>query len=123
MSNDWTVACITCGEDLGVGWNHGDDRARELIANREVLANIAVAKAALKGYTSEVRTESYGDLFEVEFFERHRGHDIRAKDEYGAVDGRCNEWGTKCPCGRSHPCRRAKNHEGEHSIREDMVDR
>lgn len=93
MSNHWDIACVDCGEELGLSINHRDDLMRDLITHRVTWEAMAVPLASVCG---EIHL-GYGATLDLEFFEKHKGHCLRPVDECGRHD---------TPCGQQVRCRR-----------------
>lgn len=87
MSNYWRLRCMTCNEDIGATWNHGDEWVKRLARRHK---EISSAFALLAGDLSddcdlEIEIKAHYEHLNLEWLLSHRDHDIRAADEYGKV--------------------------------------
>jgi hypothetical protein len=113
MSNYWDVFCRTCSKHHGCRINHGEEDILWLIKHRDAFAALARAQAdGYRGTRLEVRFGADGYINPA-WFAAHAGHDLAARDEYGAFAGQCAEYVT-CACGHNTRCKKALGHEGEH---------
>lgn len=112
MSTAYDLHCVDCNAGLGLECYDSNELAR-VRSKRNTLAALSVLVASLDGI---VRAEhSYLGHIDLGFFERHRDHNIRIVDEYGAYVGDCRER-VECECcGTRVHCRLPHAHEGEHS--------
>ncbi len=116
MSKYWDVHCRTCNEYLGLHGNHQEVPACRIAATADTLA--AVAKL-MPGLTIDVSRsfEFYGETgneISVDWFAKHAGHDIAARNDYGEFANECNA-AVVCPaCGDRGTCRLPANHDGDH---------
>lgn len=115
MSTDWNIRCVPCGETLHFNdANHREDMMLELIAHREELEQVA---PLLRAKCFDVRIEtSYGDV-SAEWFLKHKGHELRPYNEYGAYLNQCEKWVT-CDAGEHHKCILDRNHDGSCDARQ-----
>lgn len=122
MSRDWNIRCVTCGEthafDDGILY-----RMRDLIeARREIAALAPLVRAAKKTRAAtsgdlEISVGIYRGEIDLDWFEKHRDHDLRPIDEYGELDTDCGKI-FQCPCCQSSKsCRLDEGHAGDHDTR------
>lgn len=113
MSTYWDVVCLDCGEDAGLHLNHGSESLRALIAKREPLAALADAEVDIKIIIPGER-----GYVKLEFFKKHVGHVIAPVNEYGDINGDCNELHMTGPYSTDGArCRLPEHHEGDHDFR------
>lgn len=119
MSCDWDVWCETCKDSLGLNDNnHGEDYVRDLLRIASTLADLGDAAAIVEKEAGEgvvvggFYSSSY-HRFNPVWFARHRGHDLRCKNEYGQFDTQCTER-VLCPFGWHHDCELENGHAGAH---------
>lgn len=110
MGTSYDLYCLDCDEFLGVDW-YTDESLAELWAERDLLA--AVARSPL-----QLRLEhDWQGRFDVGFFDKHREHNVRIRDDSGQYVGDCFGRFTCRECGHHGPCRLPHGHEGDHSQR------
>ncbi len=120
MSTDWDVYCLDCEDEHGFyDANHQRDMMRSLATMGPQLAAFAPTMRALKtmqAYT-DVALHLQHDRYPVDFdwFEKHGTHRLIARDEYGHNDDECGTYFKCGACTHQQQCRRAKEHEGDHS--------
>lgn len=113
VSCDWRIWCLDCEEENYFSdANHQEELMRKLIEQAPAIVAFAPALRALGG---DVKFETYYGSVDPDWFEKHAGHRLVPRDEYG----RClDECGTRTTCSAcEHPdrCRLPTKHEGEHS--------
>lgn len=92
MSCDWDVYCVDCKEESGIpDANHREELMDRLIAQREGLEKLG---ELVKEFDVELKIDY--QYVNPQWFTLHRGHKLRARNEYG-------EFGT--PCGHRFLCR------------------
>lgn len=116
MSTDYDFHCVTCGSDCNLGdYNHAGAGLASVLARR---ADVEAAAAGLDalGASGVYQLGEHGDAGRVvAFFVRHRGHEVRVRDEYGRFWTDCGAWFACRECGHSRSCVLPKGHAGEHS--------
>jgi hypothetical protein len=119
MSTSYDVHCRTCDEAHGF---FDTDRQEALMADLIRCAPLIAAcapfeRAMGRDYPSprlRFDGERYGSI-SAEWFEKHLGHDLAVRDEYGGFSDECCEW-FRCPsCGHQERCRKPQKHDGEHA--------
>lgn len=83
MSCDWSVACLDCDEDIGItDANHCEVGARRMAADAHRLATVP-------GLVIDIQHTygicGYPPTAATDWFLKHAGHRIRARNEYGEV--------------------------------------
>lgn len=111
MSTYWHVACRTCDEIHPFN----DANHQDVFMSR--VAKLAPLLATLGPLDGDVElTTQYGRI-DVWWFARHKGHDIVARNEYGAYCGDCNELFKCGGCGTRRHCQMPVGHDGAHGLR------
>jgi hypothetical protein len=115
VSTYWDVRCLDCDVESGLHLNHGDDTCRDLIKFRDAFAAFAVAAENAPSMV-EISISVPGEIGHVDpsFYRTHVGHVLAAVNEYGHIDGDCNEW-SKDPTVMGNCCALAK-HGGDHDF-------
>jgi len=110
VSRDWSVACLDCDDDVGIrDANHAEEGCRKLASDAPKLA---LMPGLIIDYRATYGIGGYGTV-STDWFVRHAGHRIRARDEYGEADGTCGK-DAKCNCcERRFACGRDAEHGGE----------
>jgi hypothetical protein len=115
MSTYWDVHCLDCNVESGLHLNHGDDTCRDLIEFRDAIAMIADIQAKMAKSWTEISISVPGERGHIDqdFYKTHAGHALAAVNEYGQIDGDCNERG---PAFDYVPCPLPEGHEGDHDF-------
>lgn len=116
MSAYWDVVCLDCDVGLGLHGNHQDAQAADIARDANKLAAVGelVPDLIVHGDdTYEFSDETSRDArFPVAWFVQHRGHKIRARDEYGLIFNQCRE-DVQCDrCNHTRPCNLTSGHPG-----------
>jgi hypothetical protein len=114
MSTYWDVCCLDCDAESGLHLNHGEDTCRELVRGRDGLA-------ALAGFgicDLELRVPGEIGFVQAQFYADHAGHVLAPVNEYGDIDGDCNELRSTGPHTTDGArCRLAEGHDGDHDFK------
>lgn len=90
MSCDYHVWCVTCGVSHEFNdANHQDRLMQSLIDNRSAIASLVPLVA-----TNNVDLTTSWGLVNPQWFEKHAGHELAVRDEYGRIHERACE---RCP--------------------------
>lgn len=128
MSNHWDLYCMTCTQSARylIWANHGDDAIRDIIhAQAELIALSDAMRAfnekaeswrlALPEHFVSLGDSEHPSIHAVaDWLRNHAGHDIRACDEYGAIDQLCNQRFACSSCTNYLRCGLAVGHDGPH---------
>lgn len=114
MSTYWDVKCLDCDEVCDLGeTNHAVDEVRSLIRHANVIASLLPLQSEL--ITPEFRFR-YQCSIPVDWFAKHKEHNIVPYSEYGEIDGTCGQH-FHCPeCGHLAHCDLEKGHPGKHRV-------
>ncbi len=116
MSTYWDIGCMDCNVTLGL--HSREEELQQIVFDADALACAAEAIPSLF-----ISLDTYGicnegsDRFEAVWFVTHKGHKIRARNEYGEWSGQCCERFTCEACGCESTCVLDIDHEGPHSKR------
>jgi hypothetical protein len=110
MSTHWDVCCVDCKSDLGLHGNH-----QEAAANS--IARDAARLATVPGLVvdAEATYDFYGECgktFRTDWFVTHAGHQVVARNEYGAISGRCSAYVACAACNATGTCNLLPGHDG-----------
>lgn len=115
MSAFWDVECIDCNESLGLHGNHQERGANAIAADAARLALVpGIRVNAYHYYDFSNEGNGLDATFPTDFFAKHKGHDIRARNEYGALSNVCKTWVACAHCGRTGDCNLEPGHHGGH---------
>lgn len=115
MSCDWHVHCVDCNETHRFDdANHRDDLMRLLIKHADAIAAVAPLLADPEA-RERLEFKTYYGSIDADWFAKHRGHQLRAIDEYGRLDTQCHGYFRCGNCDHDHACRLDRGHEGDHA--------
>ena len=108
MSTDWDLYCADCDEEFGFDWNHGEKALAQFLG------------ADIRGWLESLPTNfrwpyqfKEGQIVSLGlWYQRHRGHVLRVRNEYGQYLGECNKWVDCHGCGSAVPCHLPTDHDG-----------
>lgn len=85
MSTDWDLHCVTCNEDLGLGWNHGTKELRQLWQAAPRLIELL----PIGDLIQELEIGSYlgnpAKFGHVQWMAEHLRHEVVLKSEYDSI--------------------------------------
>ena len=117
MSTDWNIYCATCGETHHFNdANHMNLTMRALIKHAGALADLApLFREPDTQLLQPPRIGSSWGTIDPWWFEKHRGHELVPRNEYGGFEDDC-EVHFKCgKCGATERCGLPVNHPGDHA--------
>ena len=115
MSCDYNVHCRTCNDTHKYSdANHREDLMRTLINHRHAIAAIA----PLIHETDNVEFKTFYGYIDVDWFDKHKEHELVVRDEYGRDIDQCSK-DTRCPhCNHRDWCKLPINHDGKCDIKQ-----
>jgi hypothetical protein len=113
MSTDWDVACVECGDEVGIrDANHMEDLMWEYVKAAPQIAALGVFRPDARVNLYDTHDMRYA--VRAGWFAEHAGHTLKPRNEYGHWAGQCSEY-VKCSCGSTQRCKGKSGHDGEHS--------
>ena len=125
MSCDYDLWCLYCGDPHNFyDWNYGEKELHALLRYADFFAHMAETWERLKKEPNvwlEPRLTLQHDNHPVSptWFQKHRGHKLAVRDEYGRIHDECAETFNCGECKNQRWCRRLKGHEPPHSEHRD----
>ena len=115
MSTYWDIYCRSCSE--GAGFDSSSDQQLSVLLAK--IGDWAKVSGLLDNLDVEVRLLSGDDGSTLhhfpEFAQKHIGHDVALRNEYGNFSDACGIWATCPTCGTHKPCELKRGHDGEHN--------
>lgn len=111
MGTYYEIVCLDCDDRGGIYADRSIYRARDALVYAEAFAAMgeAVLSSLVASSCYELVVRIGGDRVDLDFFRRHRGHELHVMDGYGWIDGQCREFISDQPCGledkHDGPCR------------------
>lgn len=117
MSTYWDVHCVDCDAGLGLHGNHMEEAATNIA---RAAVDLATCGDLIPGLRIPCETYNFwnnetGSGFAAAWFSEHRGHQIRARNEYGGYNEKCRKWFSCKYCSANVCCSLEENHDGDHA--------
>lgn len=108
MSTFYEIYCRTCGESGGIYADRRPSSAEDALRCAAALAVFGEAIGGKPAPELEVSFSTYPA--DLEFFVKHKGHDLFVMDGYGVLLGQCRRYTN------DKPCALACDHEGDCNV-------